>query len=79
MHGLNRVLFQSTVCGVEMKDDRNIDVILVANKAGLTAYRAKVFIDCTGDGDLYAWAGKEYHMGDENGNVILFLIHGFTC
>lgn len=63
------VLFHSFVAGVEMKDDRNIDVILVANKEGLTAYRAKVFIDCTGDADLYAWAGKEYHMGDEEGNV----------
>lgn len=63
------VLFHSFVTGVEMKDDRNIDVILVANKAGLTAYRAKVFIDCTGDADLYAWAGKEYLKGDENGNL----------
>ncbi len=63
------VLFHSSVCGVEMKDDRNIDVILVANKAGLTAYRAKVFIDCTGDADLYAWAGKEYLKGDELGRM----------
>ena len=46
------VLFHSFVTAVEMKDDRNIDVILVANKAGLTAYRAKVFIDCTGDADI---------------------------
>jgi len=61
------VLFHTCVCGVEMKDERNIDVILAANKAGLTAYRAKVYIDCTGDADLYAWAGKEYLQGDENG------------
>lgn len=64
-----QVLFHSHVCGVEMKDDRNIDVVLVANKAGLTAYRAKVFIDCTGDADLYAWAGKEYLKGDEQGRM----------
>ena len=64
-----RVLFHSHVCGVEMRDERNIDVVLVANKAGLTAYRAKVFIDCTGDADLYAWAGKEYHKGDELGRL----------
>lgn len=64
-----QVLFHSQVCGVEMKDDRNIDVVLVANKAGLTAYRAKVFIDCTGDADLYAWAGKEYNKGDEQGRL----------
>lgn len=64
------VLFQSTVCGVEMKDDRNIDVILVSNKKGLTAYRAKVFVDCTGDADLYAWAGKEFELGDETGDFM---------
>lgn len=64
------VLFQSTVCGVEMKNDRNIDVILVSNKKGLTAYRAKVFVDCTGDADLYAWAGKEFELGDETGDFM---------
>ena len=64
------VLFQSTVCGVEMKDDRNIDVILVSNKRGLMAYRAKVFVDCTGDADLYTWAGKEFELGDETGDFM---------
>ena len=59
------LLFQTRVIAVEMKDDRNIDVIIVSNKAGLTAYRAKVYIDCTGDADLYAWAGQEYDFGDE--------------
>ena len=59
------LLLHTNVCKVEMKDDRNIDVIIVSNKAGLTAYRAKVYIDCTGDADLYAWAGQEYDFGDE--------------
>lgn len=59
------LLFHTSVYGVEMKDDRNIDVIIVGNKSGLTAYRAKVYIDCTGDADLYAWAGKEYQKGNE--------------
>lgn len=64
------ILFQSSVCGVEMKDDRNIDVVIVSNKAGLTAYRAKVFVDCTGDADLYAWAGKEFDFGTEDGHFM---------
>ena len=64
-----KVLFHSFVADVEMRDDRNIDVILVANKAGITAYRAKVFIDCTGDADLYAWAGKEFLKGDKKGRL----------
>jgi len=64
------VLFQSKVCAVEMRDDRNIDVILVANKSGLTAYRAKIYIDCTGDADLYAWAGKPFDLGDGDGEFM---------
>jgi len=63
------ILFHSSVCRVEMKDNRNIDVILVSNKAGLTAYRAKVYVDCTGDADLYAWAGKPFEMGSEDGEL----------
>ena len=64
-----QVLLHSFVFGVEMKDDRNIDVVLVANKAGVSAYRAKVFVDCTGDADLYAWAGMEYLKGDDLGRT----------
>ena len=64
-----KVLFHSQVCGVEMTDERNIGVVLVANKAGLTAYKAKVFIECTGDADLYAWAGQKYAKGNENGDL----------
>jgi len=63
------VLFFSTMAAVEMKQKGVVDAIVVANKAGLTTYKAKVFIDCTGDGDLAAWAGAGFVMGDENGAV----------
>ena len=63
------VLLFSTVAAVEMKNKGEIDAIIVANKAGLTAYRAKVFIDCTGDGDIAAWAGADFVLGDEKGEV----------
>ena len=59
------VLFHTYFCDVEMKDERNVDKIIVANKSGLTAYKAKVYIDCTGDADLYAFAGGKYHFGDD--------------
>ncbi|AQQ10264.1 FAD dependent oxidoreductase [Sedimentisphaera cyanobacteriorum] len=32
--------------------------------------KAKVFIDCTGDGDISARAGAEYDSGDKNGNLM---------
>ena len=63
------VLFFTTMAAVEMKQDGVVDAIIVANKAGLTACKAKVFIDCTGDGDLATWAGADYLKGDENGEV----------
>lgn len=63
------VLFFSTMAAVEMKQKGVVDAIVVANKAGLSAYKAKVFIDCTGDGDLAAWAGADFVMGDKEGSV----------
>ena len=36
---------------------------------GLTAFKAKVFVDCTGDGDLAVWAGANYFMGNPDDKV----------
>lgn len=63
------VLFFTTMAAVEMKREGVVDAIIVANKAGLSAYKAKIFIDCTGDGDLATWAGADFIMGDENKSV----------
>jgi hypothetical protein len=64
------VRFQTQICSVEKsEDDQGIATLLVANKAGLTALRAKVYVDCTGDADLCAWAGAAFHQGDENGET----------
>ncbi len=63
------VLFHSQLCSVEAEDGR-VHTLLVANKAGLTAYRANVYVDCTGDGDLAAWAGATFEKGDEDGNLM---------
>ena len=35
----------------------------------MSTYKAKVYIDCTGDGDLAAWAGADFVIGDESGSV----------
>ena len=63
------VLFFTNMAAVEMKHNGVVDAIIVANKSGLTAYKARVFIDCTGDGDLAAWAGAGFDMGDDKGEV----------
>ena len=61
------ILFFSQVAAVEMDSNDTIDALIVSNKAGLTAYKAKVYIDCTGDGDVAAWAGANYFKGDNQG------------
>ena len=61
--------FFTTVCDAQAKDGR-IEKVVVATKRGLLGIRAKVFIDCTGDGDLCAFAGGAFEKGDEHGNVM---------
>lgn len=63
------VLFHSQLCGVERTADGQLDALLVANKRGLTAYRAKVYVDGTGDGDLAAWAGASFEKGGADGEL----------
>ena len=43
---------------------------ICAGKSGMFAIRAKVFVDCTGDGDLAAFAGATYEKGDADGNMM---------
>lgn len=54
------VLFFSRLAAVEMSSNDTIDAIIVSNKAGLVAFKSKVYIDATGDGDLAAWAGAPF-------------------
>ncbi len=64
------VLFNTFLSAVETDGAGSVTKIIVSNKSGLAALEAKVFIDCTGDGDLSAWAGAEYHQGDETGDLM---------
>ncbi len=62
------VLFQTVLSSVEADENGVVHTLLLTNKSGLSAVRAKVFIDCTGDADLAAWAGAKFHIGDDTGN-----------
>jgi hypothetical protein len=56
--------FHALAVGAVMRDDRRIDALLIETKSGRQAIRAEVFIDCSGDGDLAAFAGAAYEKGD---------------
>ena len=58
------VLFHAQAASVQMRADGEVDAVLVATKAGLTAYRARVYVDSTGDGDVATWAGAPFAKGD---------------
>lgn len=59
------VLFFTLLSAVE-GEDGNVSEIILANKSGLQAYKASVYIDCTGDADLAVWAGADFEQGDIN-------------
>ena len=61
--------FFTTVYDVIVKDG-SIEGVILGSKSGLFAVKAKIYIDCTGDGDLCAFGGAEYEKGDPNGAVM---------
>ena len=64
------VLFHALGAGVVMHDARRINALMIETKAGRQAVLADIFVDCSGDGDLAAWAGARYEVGDSNGSML---------
>ncbi len=64
------VLFHALGAGVVMHDERRVHALMVETKAGRRAVTADVFIDCSGDGDLAAWAGARHEVGDRQGHML---------
>lgn len=56
--------FFTSVLDVIVKDGK-IDSVICSSKQGLFAVKAKMYIDCTGDGDLSYLAGAECKKGDD--------------
>lgn len=40
--------------------------VTISTKDGLKKIESSIFIDCTGDGDISAWAGADFECGDES-------------
>jgi hypothetical protein len=65
-----KLLFHAFAVGALMKGEREIEALLVETKSGRRAIAGRMFIDCSGDGDLAAWAGAPYEVGDGRGNML---------
>ena len=57
------------VVGVET-DGSRIASVVCWGKSGFFAVKASAVVDCTGDGDLAAWAGAPFEKGDEQGRMM---------
>lgn len=63
------ILLYTLVCGAVMEENHHRGVIC-QNKSGRVVYRAKVVIDCSGDGDVAAYSGAEYFKGRETDGLM---------
>ncbi|MBV8032315.1 MAG: FAD-dependent oxidoreductase [Betaproteobacteria bacterium] len=63
-----KLLFHAFAVGV--KKAREIDALVVETKSGRGAIAGQVFVDCSGDGDLAAWSGAAFEVGDGRGNML---------
>jgi len=55
--------FHTRLVSAVWGSDNNIDYIITESKSGSEAWKAKMFIDATGDGDLGAAAGCDFDFG----------------
>ncbi|MBV8850220.1 MAG: FAD-dependent oxidoreductase [Methylobacteriaceae bacterium] len=74
------ILFHALAVGVSMHDPQTVDTLILETRSGRVAVRARIFIDCSGDGDLAAFAGVPYELGDGAGNMLypstMFRVNG---
>lgn len=57
-------------------EDGTIQHVICAAKGSVFAVKAKLYIDCTGDGDLAYYAGADADYGDENGDTMATTLCG---
>ncbi len=52
------------------RSKNEIEALIVETKSGRKAILGGMFIDCSGDGDLAAWTGAPFEVGDGKGNML---------
>ena len=63
--GVRVRLYTSVVAALRDPSGRNISAVVTESKSGREAWRARRFVDCTGDGDLGALAGCGFDVGGD--------------
>lgn len=52
-----------------VSENGKVDAVILHGKSGFFAVKAKIYIDCTGDGDMAALAGAAYEKGGAHGEM----------
>ena len=63
-----QILFHTFLAGAYCEGE-DVKGVFIQNKSGRSLVKAKVVIDCTGDGDIAASAGVPFTMGRESDNL----------
>jgi succinate dehydrogenase/fumarate reductase flavoprotein subunit len=75
-----KILFHALAVGVVMHSAQSINALLIETKSGRFAVRAQCFIDCSGDGDLAAFASVPFEKGDDGKSMMypttMFRVNG---
>jgi hypothetical protein len=58
-----RCLFHAWACSSVVRDGA-VQGVIFESKSGRLAVLAQVVVDCTGDGDVFAWAGADFERQD---------------
>ncbi len=64
------ILFHALACAAVPDGDARIAALVLETKSGRVAVRGEMFIDASGDGDLAAFAGVPFELGDGAGNML---------
>ncbi len=65
--GVEFFLHTAVVAAYRDPSGRNVETVVTESKDGRRAWRAKMYIDCTGDGDLSAQCGCGFDVGGPGG------------
>jgi uncharacterized Zn-binding protein involved in type VI secretion len=75
-----KILFHALAVGVAMDSPTEIQCLFIETKSGRQAVLARHFIDCSGDGDLAAYAGAPFEKGSDGREMMypstMFRVNG---